>query len=234
MPSAVPSAGLGNEPEREAPTCSDVRPSARGARPAHVLRQQPRAARHRFLTSSAGEIVALMGTKWHGQDDADPIAARARAAAPRRCPARRRCHRRAGAVSHRPSRTRLRPRRARHLPDCCRCAKTCCLAARPGTGGCGWTLDRVLATFPRLAQRLAHRGSQLSGGEQQMLTLGRALMTQSAAAPARRGDRRAGAAGRARHLGHDAVAARLGHGDGNRRQEFRDALASSPIAASSW
>src|SRR5258708_17751997 len=51
------------------------------------------------------------------------------------------------------------------------------LAARPATGGSVWTLDRVLAVFPRLAQRLAHRGNQLSGGEQQMLTLARALLT---------------------------------------------------------
>jgi branched-chain amino acid transport system ATP-binding protein len=35
----------------------------------------------------------------------------------------------------------------------------------------------VLATFPRLGERLSHRGSQLSGGEQQMLSIGRALMT---------------------------------------------------------
>jgi branched-chain amino acid transport system ATP-binding protein len=35
----------------------------------------------------------------------------------------------------------------------------------------------VLATFPRLAERLGHGGGQLSGGEQQMLTIGRALMT---------------------------------------------------------
>jgi branched-chain amino acid transport system ATP-binding protein len=41
-----------------------------------------------------------------------------------------------------------------------------------------WTLERVLASFPRLAQRLAHFGIQLSGGEQQMLSIGRALMTQ--------------------------------------------------------
>ena len=40
-----------------------------------------------------------------------------------------------------------------------------------------WTEARVLDTFPRLAQRLAHGGAQLSGGEQQMLTIGRALMT---------------------------------------------------------
>ena len=40
-----------------------------------------------------------------------------------------------------------------------------------------WTLERVLATFPRLAERLRHGGQQLSGGEQQMLAIGRALMT---------------------------------------------------------
>lgn len=40
-----------------------------------------------------------------------------------------------------------------------------------------WTYERVLATFPRLAERITHGGGQLSGGEQQMLTIGRALMT---------------------------------------------------------
>ena len=52
------------------------------------------------------------------------------------------------------------------------------MAARPGTGGQrDWTYERVLETFPRLAERLNHGGQQLSGGEQQMLTIGRALMT---------------------------------------------------------
>ena len=40
-----------------------------------------------------------------------------------------------------------------------------------------WNLERVLETFPRLKERLHHGGQQLSGGEQQMLTIGRALMT---------------------------------------------------------
>ncbi len=44
-------------------------------------------------------------------------------------------------------------------------------------GQADWTLDRVLATFPRLAERLGNQGAQLSGGEQQMLSIGRALMT---------------------------------------------------------
>jgi branched-chain amino acid transport system ATP-binding protein len=52
------------------------------------------------------------------------------------------------------------------------------MAARAGPDGRrDWTLDRVLQTFPRLAQRLGHGGQQLSGGEQQMLAIGRALMT---------------------------------------------------------
>ena len=52
------------------------------------------------------------------------------------------------------------------------------MAARPGTQGKrDWTYERVLDTFPRLAERLNHGGQQLSGGEQQMLTIGRALMT---------------------------------------------------------
>ncbi len=52
------------------------------------------------------------------------------------------------------------------------------LAARPAPdGSTPWPLERVLATFPRLAQRATNRGDQLSGGEQQMLSIGRALMT---------------------------------------------------------
>ena len=52
------------------------------------------------------------------------------------------------------------------------------MAARPGTQGqYDWTYARVLETFPRLQERLGHGGQQLSGGEQQMLTIGRALMT---------------------------------------------------------
>ena len=39
-----------------------------------------------------------------------------------------------------------------------------------------WNLDRVLDFFPRLAERLGNQGNQLSGGEQQMLAIGRALM----------------------------------------------------------
>ncbi len=43
--------------------------------------------------------------------------------------------------------------------------------------GATWTLDRVYEFFPRLKERRANMGNQLSGGEQQMLAIGRALMT---------------------------------------------------------
>lgn len=52
------------------------------------------------------------------------------------------------------------------------------MSARPGPQGRrDWTYERVLETFPRLQERLDHGGQQLSGGEQQMLSIGRALMT---------------------------------------------------------
>ena len=55
------------------------------------------------------------------------------------------------------------------------------MAARPGVSGKrDWSYERVLETFPRLAERLSHGGQQLSGGEQQMLAVGRALMTNPA------------------------------------------------------
>jgi branched-chain amino acid transport system ATP-binding protein len=52
------------------------------------------------------------------------------------------------------------------------------MAAGPGRDGRRtWTLENVLELFPRLSERLSHFGNRLSGGEQQMLTIGRALMT---------------------------------------------------------
>jgi branched-chain amino acid transport system ATP-binding protein len=52
------------------------------------------------------------------------------------------------------------------------------MAARRGQDGqLTWTYDKVLDTFPRLQERIGHLGGQLSGGEQQMLSIGRVLMT---------------------------------------------------------
>jgi branched-chain amino acid transport system ATP-binding protein len=50
-------------------------------------------------------------------------------------------------------------------------------AARRNGSETPWTLEGVYALFPRLAERSRHMGNQLSGGEQQMLAIGRALMT---------------------------------------------------------
>jgi branched-chain amino acid transport system ATP-binding protein len=50
------------------------------------------------------------------------------------------------------------------------------VAARPGS----WNLKKIHALFPRLAERSANLGNQLSGGEQQMLAIARALMTNPA------------------------------------------------------
>ncbi len=47
----------------------------------------------------------------------------------------------------------------------------------PGHRGATWTAERVTELFPRLAERKRNMGNQLSGGEQQMLAIGRALMT---------------------------------------------------------
>jgi branched-chain amino acid transport system ATP-binding protein len=52
------------------------------------------------------------------------------------------------------------------------------MGARAGPGGRrDWTLERALQLFPRLQERLGHGGQQLSGGEQQMLAIARALLT---------------------------------------------------------
>ena len=49
--------------------------------------------------------------------------------------------------------------------------------ANGASNGAGWSLSRVYDMFPRLKERRRNMGNQLSGGEQQMLAIGRALMT---------------------------------------------------------
>jgi branched-chain amino acid transport system ATP-binding protein len=50
------------------------------------------------------------------------------------------------------------------------------IAIRPGRSNAAWTIDRAFQLFPRLAERRHHRGSELSGGEQQMVAIARALV----------------------------------------------------------
>ena len=81
--------------------------------------------------------------------------------------------------------------------------------ARVAAGRGAWTPARVLDLFPALRQRARdHAATQLSGGEQQMLAIGRALVTNPRAADPRRGHRRAGAAGARRDLARARAAAR--------------------------
>ena len=54
------------------------------------------------------------------------------------------------------------------------------IATARARGTAKWTLDKVYALFPRLKERRRNMGDQLSGGEQQMLAVGRALMTNPA------------------------------------------------------
>ena len=50
------------------------------------------------------------------------------------------------------------------------------IAVRAAKSGTAWSVDRVFALFPRLAERRHHGGNNLSGGEQQMLAIARALV----------------------------------------------------------
>jgi branched-chain amino acid transport system ATP-binding protein len=49
-------------------------------------------------------------------------------------------------------------------------------ARKPERGGAAWTVERAFALFPRIRERSGHGGAQLSGGEQQMLAIARALV----------------------------------------------------------
>lgn len=69
---------------------------------------------------------------------------------------------------------------ARHVFPSLSVEENLTLGARvpePARGTRPWTLDRIYELFPNLAKRRRNRGNQLSGGEQQMLAIGRALLT---------------------------------------------------------
>ena len=74
-----------------------------------------------------------------------------------------------------------------------------------------WTVERIYQLFPRLEERKLNRGRQLSGGEQEMLSIGRALLLNPQAADSRRAFARAGAADRARGVSHRPADEGRGH-----------------------
>ena len=87
-----------------------------------------------------------------------------------------------------------------------------------------WTVKRVYALFPRLRERRGLMGRQLSGGEQQMLAIGRALVVNRAPLPARRTDRGLGADHRRRIAGGFARTRPRGLVDDRRRAEAQEDL----------
>ena len=95
-------------------------------------------------------------------------------------------------------------------------------AARHGRAR--WTLREVYGLFPRLAERRTHLGSQLSGGEQQMLAIGRALMTNPRLLILDEATEGLAPLVRARDLGRPGAAAARGSVDPRDRQEHRRAL----------
>ena len=130
------------------------------------------------LAVDAGEVVTLMGRNGMGKTTTVHAIMGVLPASPRhrrvRGPARRSPARRSAS----PGSASAWCRRAGRSSPTSRCARTfspprptAAAAANP------WTLQRVFEFFPRLAERQGNRGNQLSGGEQQMLAIGRALMT---------------------------------------------------------
>ena len=108
--------------------------------------------------------------------------------------------------------------------------------ARPGP----WTPARVYEMFPRLAERKTNLGTQLSGGEQQMLAVGRALVAQSAAAAAGRAagrpgaDHRRGAAAGDRAASRATKACRRSSSSSIRKRSWRSRTGPSCSTTARW
>jgi len=124
------------------------------------------------LTVAEGEAVALMGR--NGMGKTTTIRAICNLTPPRAGSVRLAGTDLKGKPSHRVAKLGigLVPEGRRCFPNLT-VHENLVAAARPGP----WTLDRVNTLFPRLAERHAQMARSLSGGEQQMLAIGRALMT---------------------------------------------------------
>jgi len=127
------------------------------------------------LDVAEGQAVSLLGR--NGAGKTTTIAAIVGFIRPRRGHVRVRGIELAGAPPHRIARAgvALVPQGRRIFTDLT-VRENLLLTSRPAGNDAGWTEERVLDLFPSLARRLTNRGDELSGGEQQMLAIGRALM----------------------------------------------------------
>jgi branched-chain amino acid transport system ATP-binding protein len=139
----------------------------------HVYYGQSHVLQGVALDVAAGESVALVGR--NGAGKSTTIAAIAGLVKPRAGRIAFNGADLTGAPPHRIARSgvALTPQGRRIFADLT-VRENLTLTARPRSDG--WDLDRVLALFPPLARRLDGMGDELSGGEQQMLAIGRALM----------------------------------------------------------
>ena len=131
------------------------------------------------LEVGRGETVALMGR--NGMGKTTTVRAIMGLLRPRRGEVVFRGESLAGARPHRAARAGigLVPE-GRHVFPTLSVQENLVATAASRRGPPRWTLDRVYSLFPRLLERRGHRGHELSGGEQQMLAIGRALMTNPA------------------------------------------------------
>ena len=130
-----------------------------------------------YLSVHAGEMVTLLGR--NGMGKTTTLKSILGLVRPRDGVVRIEGHAVQGQPAHRIARAGLGlvPEGRQIFPNLTVAENLVATAANP-TGRPGpWTLERVFAFFPRLAERRRQMGGQLSGGEQQMLAIGRALMT---------------------------------------------------------
>ena len=129
------------------------------------------------LDINSGECVALLGR--NGMGKTTTVRVIMGQLKPQSGEITRFGQRHAGGSCHRPWRFRAGAGRPPDFPSLTvrENLETFARPLQQGQQGQEWTVEKVLALFPRLAERLDHGGSHLSGGEQQMLAIGRALMT---------------------------------------------------------